>query len=119
MKKKMGRNEWRGGPEAGARGAGAVGVGGCALLRWPVAGLRCVSLARLRCARELWAADGLPPGSDLFPSGVGGGRAVAAAGGTRVQGAAVDTAWRPCVASRSRSLLYTSEKKGPTMNNVQ
>ena len=71
-----------GGPEAGARGAGAVGVGGCAWLHWQVAGLRCVSLARLRCARTVWAAAGLPPGSDLFPSGVGvgGGSSPAPAG---------------------------------------
>jgi hypothetical protein len=78
---------------AGSRGAGAVGVGGCAWLRWPVAGLRCVSSARLRCARSLWAVAGRPPGSDLFPSGMGGrGRAVAGAGGARVRGAAVGTA---------------------------
>ena len=32
-------NEWRGGQEAGDRGAGAVGVGGCVWLRWPVVGL--------------------------------------------------------------------------------
>ncbi len=71
-----------GGPEAGARGAGAVGVGGCACLRWPVAGLRCVSLARRPCARAVWAAAGLPQGSDLFPSGVrvGGGPSPAPAG---------------------------------------
>ena len=73
---KIDRGMRAGGPEAGARGAGAVGVGGCAWLRWPVAGLRCVSSARLRYARALLAAAGLPPGSDLFPSGVevGGGR---------------------------------------------
>ena len=46
-------HKWRGGPETCDRGAGAVGVGGCAWLRWPVAGLRCVSSARLRCARAL------------------------------------------------------------------
>jgi hypothetical protein len=78
----VGEAKWRGGPEAGARGAGAVGVGGCAWLRWPVAGLRCVSLARLRCTRAVWAAAGLPPGSDLFQSGVGvgGGPSPAPAG---------------------------------------
>jgi hypothetical protein len=42
-------------------------------LRWPVAGLRCVPSARLRCARELWAVAGRPPGSDLFASKMGGG----------------------------------------------
>ena len=76
----------------GTLGEGAVGVGGWACLCWSVAGLRCVSSARLRCARSLWAVAGRPPGSDLFPSGMGGrGRAVAGAGGARVRGAAVGT----------------------------
>jgi hypothetical protein len=43
--------EWRGGPEADARGGGG---GRSGRLRWPVAGPRCVSSARLRCARALW-----------------------------------------------------------------
>ena len=41
-------------------------MGGCAWLRWPVAGLRCVSSARLRYARALLAAAGLPPGRIYF-----------------------------------------------------
>ena len=36
-----------GGPEAGALGAGAVGVGGCARLPSSAAGMRSVSSARL------------------------------------------------------------------------
>jgi len=52
--------EWNGeeGPEARALGAGAVGVGGCARLRWSAAGMRSVSSARLRCARTLWTVSG-------------------------------------------------------------
>jgi hypothetical protein len=45
-------------------------MGGCVWLRWPVAGLRCVFSARLRCARTLWAIAGRPPGSE---AGVEGG----------------------------------------------
>jgi hypothetical protein len=74
--------------------------------------LRCVSSARLRCARSLWAVAGRPPGSDLFPSGMGGrGRAVAGAGGARVRGAAVGTARRRRVASRSRSLFLARRRR--------
>jgi len=46
------------GPEAGALGAGAVGVGGCARLRWSAAGILSVSSDRLRCAWTLWAVSG-------------------------------------------------------------
>ena len=56
------QNEWSGRPESRALGAGAVGVGGYGWLRWPVAGLRCMPSARLRCARALWAVAGRPPG---------------------------------------------------------
>jgi hypothetical protein len=55
------QNEWSGRPESRALGAGAVGVGGYGWLRWPVAGLRCMPSARLRCARALWAVAGRPP----------------------------------------------------------
>jgi len=41
----------------------------------------------------------------------GWGRAVAGAGGARARGAAVGTAWRPCVASRSRSLLFARRRR--------
>ena len=93
------------------RGAGAVGVGGCAWLRWPVAGLRCVSSARLRYARALLAAAGLPPGRIYFRRGWRWGGAVAGAGGARVRVAAVGAAWRPCVASRLRSLLFARQRR--------
>ena len=59
---------------AGALGAEAVGMGGCAWLRWPMAGLWCASSARLRCARTLWAVAERPPGSDLFTAKCFGAR---------------------------------------------
>jgi len=102
----------RSGSGAGALGAGAVGVGGCAWLRWPVTGLQCVSSARLRCARALWAVAGRPPGSDLFPSGVGGGgRAVAGAGGARFVVPAFCAACRRGEASRSRGLFFARRRR--------
>ena len=52
----------REGPEAGAQGAGAVGVGGCARLPSSAAGMRSVSSTRLRCAWTLWAVSGNPSG---------------------------------------------------------
>ena len=52
-------------PQIGDLGAGAVGMGGCAWLRWLVARLWCVSSARLRWARALWTIAGRPPGSDV------------------------------------------------------
>ena len=85
-------------------------MGGYGWLRWPVAGLRCMPSARLRCARALWAVAGRPPGSDLFKMGVGG-RAVADAGGARVEGATIDTAWRRGTASRSRSLFLARRRR--------
>ena len=51
-----------GGPEAGALGAEAVGVGGCARLPSSAAGMRSVSSARLRCVWTLWAVSGNPSG---------------------------------------------------------
>jgi hypothetical protein len=60
------RSPWRwngeGGPEAGALGAEAVGVGGCARLPSSAAGMRSVSSTRLRCAWTLWAVSGNPSG---------------------------------------------------------
>ena len=50
-------------------------------------------------------------------SGVGsicvqnGGRAVADAGGARVEGATIDTAWRRGTASRSRSLFFARRRR--------
>jgi hypothetical protein len=57
-----------GGPEAGALGAGAVGVGGCARLPSSAACMRSVSSTRLRCAWTLWAVSGNPseiPGNTM------------------------------------------------------
>ena len=51
-----------GGPEAGALGAEAVGVDGCARLPSSAAGMRSVSSTRLRCAWTLWAVSGNPSG---------------------------------------------------------
>ena len=50
-----------GGPEACSLGAGAVGVGACARLRWSEAGVRSISSAQIRCARALWAVSGRRP----------------------------------------------------------
>ena len=52
-----------GGPEAGALGAEAVGVGGCARLPSSAAGMRSVPSTRLRCAWTLWAVSGNPSGT--------------------------------------------------------
>jgi hypothetical protein len=105
------QNEWSGGPEAGTLGAGSVGVGGYGWLCWLVAGLRRVPSAWLRCAWTLWAVAGRPPGSDLFASKMGGGgRAVADAGGARVEGSTIDTAWRRGTASHW-SLFLTRRQR--------
>jgi hypothetical protein len=45
----------------GALGAGTVGVGGCARLRWSVAGVRSVSSALICCTRALSAVSGRRP----------------------------------------------------------
>ena len=47
-----------GGPEAVALGAGAVGVGGCARLRWSAARVLSVSSALIRYVMALWAVRG-------------------------------------------------------------
>jgi hypothetical protein len=41
----------------------------------------------------------------------GGGRAVADAGGARVEGATIETAWRRGTASRSRSLFFARRRR--------
>jgi len=76
---------------------------------------RCLRRLRDACQRLLFPGEcGPPPDpsrNDHHVRDGGGGRAVAGAGGARVRGAAVGTAWRPCVASRSRSLLFARRRR--------
>ena len=77
--------------------SGWAATGGCAG-RWPGCGA---------CPRLGFAARGR-----CGPSpGVLRGRAVADAGGARVEGATIDTAWRRGTASRSRSLFLARRRR--------
>jgi hypothetical protein len=96
-------------PAPGGRGrSGWAAARGCTG-RWPGCGAcpRLGFAARGRC--------GPPPGSlrglIYFRRGWGWGGAVAGAGGARVRVAAVGAAWRPCVASRLRSLLFARQRR--------
>ena len=94
------------GPVADARGGGG-GRGGrlrVAALAGGRAAVRVLGSASLRAGAV--GRRRAPSGSDLFPSG-----AVAGAGGARVRVAAVGAAWRPCVASRLRSLLFARQRR--------
>jgi len=68
------RSGVEGGDQAGDLGAGAVGGGGCEWLRWSVAGLRCVSSARLRCTWTVWTIVERPAESEAGVERDPGGR---------------------------------------------
>ena len=78
----------------GALRACAAGAGGRARAWWSAAGPLIFRLARVRRVRLCRT-----------------GGAVAGAGGARVRVAAVGAAWRPCVASRLRSLLFARQRR--------
>ncbi len=96
-----------GGPEAGALGAGAVGVGGCARLPSSAAGMWSVSSTRLRCAWTLWAVSGNPSGILGNTMGLRRGRVLDCAQGTTSAGHLArrgarggrDASWRMRVAA--------------------